>query len=353
MCVGEHTNKRLRPTVSDDAKAPLPDARVVSLVTARQQGGGLHCLQVKVIGRGEAMFNAISCSALKLSLLKPDMIQAVVAPAIFRKGTQYAAENRVRISAASEVKLVSRVVSNSGTHEQTIELKDGDLRTQCSCRIEERPMCGHCVAALLEYHRGAKLAPGDQDVRAAPRRRAASAAAEKTVTRARDIKFSEISIFLEWLQPAIEALEAGEELPPPPGLGGSEIDDWTQTIYALAADRWENESVQAVMKAEIGARESQLAIAGQQLNAALDQVRAARAERDELELEAASYRAALAKLSDLIEQMNESERQARNLSAELAKKTAQLDTIAATFRDAAATVQKMIRNSPGSRQTAS
>jgi hypothetical protein len=299
------------------------------------------------------MFNAISCSALKLSLLKPDMIQAVVAPAIFRKGNQYAAESRVRISAASEVKLVSRVVSNSGTYEQIIELKDGDLRTQCSCRTEERPMCGHCVAALLEYHRGAKLAPAEPEVRAAPRRRAAPAGTEKAVTRVQDIKFSEISIFLEWLQPAIEALEAGQELPPPPRLGGSEIEDWTQTIYGLATDRWENESVQAVMKAEIGERESRIAIAGQQLNAALDQVRAARAERDDLQHEAASYRAALAKLSGLIEQMNESERQARNLSVELAKKTAQLDSIAATFRDAAATVQSMIRNAPGSRQTAS
>lgn len=299
------------------------------------------------------MYNAISCSALKLSLLKPDMIQAVVAPATFRKGNQYAAENRVRISAASEVKLVSRVVSNSGTHEQTIELKDGDLRTQCSCRVEERPMCGHCVAALIEYHRGAKLAPAEPEVRAAPRRRAAPAAVEKTVTRVQDIKFSEISIFLEWLQPALEALEAGEELPAPPRLGGSEIEDWTQTIYSLASDRWENESVQAVMKAEIGERESQLAIAGQQLGAALDQVRSARAERDQLQLEAATYRAALARLAGLIEQMNESERQAKSLSAELARKTVQLDTIAGTFRDAAAAVQHMIGNLPGSRETAS
>jgi hypothetical protein len=303
------------------------------------------------------MFNAISCSALKLSLLRPDMIQAVVDSATFRKGAQYAGEKRVRISAASERKLISRVVSNSGAHEQTIELKNGDLLTDCDCHLDTKPMCAHCVAALLEYHRGAQVIEGDVATIAAretirrpevrPRERA-----ERNLTRPQDMKFSELALFIEWLQPALDALAAGKELPSPPGFAGSEVEEWIRTLTLLAADRWESQSLQEVMRVEIGERENEVSILGQQLNSALEQAKAAHAERDALVQEVANYRLALASLTDLAEQMSQGEAQIRKLGAEFAKKTAELEGIATSFKDAAAQVQIAMKQSAASRQRA-
>jgi hypothetical protein len=71
------------------------------------------------------MRGKISCSAQKLSLLEPSMIQSVVDPPAFQLANHYVAENRVRIVEASEVQIASVVIGKSGVYEQTIHLKDG------------------------------------------------------------------------------------------------------------------------------------------------------------------------------------------------------------------------------------
>lgn len=71
--------------------------------------------------------NKIPCSADRLGLLDPQMIQAVVETSAFQIGKQYLAENRVRIVNADEAQIASAVIGNSGLYEQTIRLKDGHL----------------------------------------------------------------------------------------------------------------------------------------------------------------------------------------------------------------------------------
>ena len=99
------------------------------------------------------MRNKIPCSAERLSLLDPPMIQGVVDRNAFHLGSQYLSENRVRIVEANEAQISSAVIGNSGLYEQTIRLKDGHLVSKCSCSLPEEPMCRHCIAVLLEYHR--------------------------------------------------------------------------------------------------------------------------------------------------------------------------------------------------------
>ena len=99
------------------------------------------------------MRNKIPCSADRLSLLDPPMIQGVVDRNAFHLGNQYLSENRVRIVEADEAQISSAVIGNSGLYEQTIRLKDGHLVSKCSCSLPEEPMCRHCIAVLLEYHR--------------------------------------------------------------------------------------------------------------------------------------------------------------------------------------------------------
>src|SRR5512140_6520 len=99
------------------------------------------------------MRNKIPCSAERLSLLDPPMIQAVVDRNAFHIGNQYLSENRVRIVEADDAQISSAVIGNSGLYEQTIRLKEGHLISKCSCALPEEPMCRHCIAVLLEYHR--------------------------------------------------------------------------------------------------------------------------------------------------------------------------------------------------------
>ena len=92
------------------------------------------------------MRNKIPCSAERLSLLDPPMIQGVVDRNAFHLGSQYLTENRVRIVEADDAQISSAVIGNSGLYEQTIRLKDGHLVSKCSCSLPEEPMCRHCIA---------------------------------------------------------------------------------------------------------------------------------------------------------------------------------------------------------------
>src|SRR5438270_801763 len=70
------------------------------------------------------MRNKIPCSAERLSLLDPSMIQAVVDRNAFHIGNQYLSENRVRIVEADDSQISSAVIGNSGLYEQTIRLEE-------------------------------------------------------------------------------------------------------------------------------------------------------------------------------------------------------------------------------------
>ncbi|MES4785734.1 MAG: hypothetical protein C4294_07860, partial [Nitrospiraceae bacterium] len=102
------------------------------------------------------MRGKISCSAQRLNLLTPAMIQSVVESSAFKIAHQYFSESRVRIVEADESEISSVVIGNSGAYEQTIRLKEGALTTKCACPLNEQPLCRHAIAVLLEYHRWAK-----------------------------------------------------------------------------------------------------------------------------------------------------------------------------------------------------
>ncbi|MGZ8374237.1 MAG: SWIM zinc finger family protein, partial [Nitrospira sp.] len=102
------------------------------------------------------MQKRIPCSAERLGLLDPQMIQAVSDASSFQFAHQYLTANRVRIVEADDSQITSAVVGHSGLYEQTIRLKDGHLVSKCSCTLPEEPMCRHCIAVLLEYQRWAQ-----------------------------------------------------------------------------------------------------------------------------------------------------------------------------------------------------
>ncbi len=97
------------------------------------------------------MRGKISCSAQRLSLLEPSMIQSVVEPPAFQIANQYLAENRVRIVEADESQISSVVIGNSGVYDQTVRLKDGSLGNQMHLYAERAallPAFGGCPARI-------------------------------------------------------------------------------------------------------------------------------------------------------------------------------------------------------------
>lgn len=287
------------------------------------------------------MRSKIPCSADKLSLLVPDMIQAVVGPSAFKMGTQYVSENRVRIVEADEAQISSSVIGNSGLHEQTIRLRDGNLVAKCSCTLEEQPLCRHCVAALLEYHRWVQPPPSrrtqERPARESP------PTEQRSATSAVDIKFNEIATFIEWLQPAVRALERGQALPDAPKLGPGEVMGWVQAVQKLEERRRESEAIQVAHEADMAARETQLNRVTQQLQASLQEAREAQAACNQMQHELANYRDVLTRLSNIVKDLDRYDGQMRSVGGDLLRKGSQLETLASSFKELSAALQALVK----------
>ncbi len=287
------------------------------------------------------MRSKIPCSADKLSLLMPDMIQAVVGPSAFKMGTQYVSENRVRIVEADEVQISSSVIGNSGLHEQTIRLRDGNLVTKCSCPLEEQPLCRHCVAALLEYHRWVQP-PQSRRTQERPARESPPTE-QKSPASATDIKFNEIATFIEWLQPAVRALERGQALPDAPKLGPGEVMGWIQAVQKLEERRRESEAIQVSLEADMTARQAQLNRVTQQFQASLQEAREAQAASKQMQRELANYRDVLTRLSNIVKDLDRYDGQMRSFGGDLLRKGSQLEALASSFKELSAALQALVK----------
>jgi uncharacterized Zn finger protein len=291
------------------------------------------------------MLSKISCSATKLSLLQPAMIRAIVEGSTFRIGKQYATEKRVRISRADEVEIVSLVMGNAGQLEQTIQLKGGSLLSQCTCQLNERPLCRHCIAVLLEYHRAGGAAAAKprptrpnswssstdtaeaQDV--SPAEEVASELAAEEPHEAppsRELKFSDIAVFVDWLQPAFAAIQRGEPLPDSPVLGRGPVDEWVRTIHALEESQRMNEDTQKALRTEFEDTQQRLA-------QAIKQATDARAASEEMQNELARRRAIDKRLSEVSMGVDRFGEQIKAIAADLASSGARLDALNGSFRE--------------------
>jgi hypothetical protein len=208
------------------------------------------------------------------------MIKAVADRNAFHIGNQYLSENRVRIIEADDAQISSAVIGNSGLYEQTIRLKDGHLVSKCSCALPEEPMCRHCIAVLLEYHRWAQPRSGQQrrvkpstapqPVPASPTRDAVPALSTASTT---DLKLGEVMAFIEWLSPALKALERGQTLPDSATLPG-DVASWGQIIRNLEERRRESEEVRINLESDMRDREAYVGRLTQQVQASMEEIKA-------------------------------------------------------------------------------
>lgn len=285
------------------------------------------------------MRNKIPCTAERLSLLDPPMIQAVVDRNAFHIGNQYLAENRVRIVEADDAQISSAVIGNSGLYEQTIRLKDGQLISKCSCALPEEPMCRHCIAVLLEYHRWAQPRSGQQKktkpsappqpAPASPNGHGGSTPSPASTT---DLKLGEVMMFIEWLQPAMKALERGQPWPDSPKLGG-DLAPWIQAIRNLEDRRRESEEVQVNLESDLRDREAYVGRLTQQLQASMEEIKATQANSQQLQQELIASKEMLAKVSEVVSEIGSYDSQLKSLAGEVLSKGSQLDKLANSFRE--------------------
>ncbi len=294
------------------------------------------------------MQKKIPCSAERLGLLDPQMIQAVSDASSFQIAHEYLTANRVRIVEADDSQITSAVVGHSGLYEQTIRLKDGHLVSKCSCTLPEEPMCRHCIAVLLEYQRWAqpkqsrKPRPAKESITTPPV--ALSENGKRTMPHSvtTDVKLSEVMVFLEWLEPATKALAQQEPLPSPPALGPGAALTWIQTIRNLDERRRENEEVMTNLESQLKDRDAEVGQLTQQLQTSLREGNAAQATTQELQREVASYKEVLATVSKLTTEIVRHIAQMRAVTGDMQQKGSQLEKLVGSFKDVAEALQSAV-----------
>lgn len=298
------------------------------------------------------MRNRIPCSASRLGLLDPPMIRAVVEGSAFHIGNQYVAENRVRIVQADDAQITSAVIGKSGLYEQTIRLKDGQLVSKCSCSLPEEPMCRHCVAVLLEYHRWSQPREGHRPKETReekPKARTNDATNGKgsaSPASSGDVKLGEVMQFIEWLQPAMKAIEGGQALPDSPPLGVGEAAQWIQTIRELDEARHGSEEVQARLQADMRDREAYVGRLTQQLQASIAEAKASQAASQELQSHMAVYKGLLEKVAELSSEVARCNGQVKSMAGEILAKGTQLDRLAGTFKEVSEALKSIAEQTP-------
>lgn len=282
------------------------------------------------------------------------MIQAVVDRNAFHIGNQYLSENRVRIVEADDTQISSAVIGNSGLYEQTIRLKEGHLISKCSCALPEEPICRHCIAVLLEYHRWAQPRNGQQKKAkpsAAPQPAQASSnrdsASAPNPASATDLKLGEVMAFIAWVQPAMSALEHGQPLPDSPKLGG-DLALWIQAIRNLEDRRRESEEIRANLESDIRDREAYVGRLTQQLQASMEEIKTTQTSSQQLQQELTACREMLAKVSEVAFEIGSYDNQLKSLASEVMSKGSQLDKLAQSFREVSTALKALTKTSASS-----
>lgn len=287
------------------------------------------------------MRGRIACSAERLSLLDPLMIQGVVPPTAFQIGHQYSSERRVRIDASTESQITSAVEGNSGRYEQTIRLQGGYLEARCSCTLTEEPLCRHCVAALLEYHRWAQPGRSQQQASGAGpvtrSNKGAKPEAAYTGTST-DVKLSDVLVFTEWMQTVVEAFEQSQALPQAPNLQSGPVAAWIQAITNLDEKRRQGEEAQLNLQTDMQNREAYVARLTEQLGRSLEEAKVAQAASKDLQRELTSYRSMGTTITDVAQQIEQFDGELRSVAValkELAQKGSKLEALAEGFQEVA------------------
>lgn len=286
------------------------------------------------------MRGKIACSAQKLSLLDPEMVQSVVDGQAYQVGLQYRSENRVRITEADERQITSIVIGNSGVYQVTIQLKDGALTTKCSCPLNnEQPLCRHSIAVLLEYHRWSQAKPAPRPVtKATSTAPPPSAPSGSTL----DVKLSDVMVVMEWLQASVRALQQDAPLPDAPSVGGEAV-SWIKAMQELDQRRRQSEEKNQLLEADVRARDAHLGRLTEQLQTSMEETKAAQAACDHLRREVAGHVAMQSRYAEIAKTLEGFDGCVKRIGGDVMKHLSELDALANSCKEAAHALQGMTK----------
>jgi len=308
------------------------------------------------------MRNRISCSAQKLSQLEPDMVKSVVGGRVYKLGSQYLSDNRVRIKDANENQINAEVEGTYGTYTQSIRLKGGTLTTKCSCPANEQPFCRHCVTVLLEYYHSHSPSMEQQEqnyvsepppmeiVPKEPKPKAKSSTkleAKPTShtpeppshTPATELKFHEIGIFVDWVQGAVAALRTEAHCPPIPDLPSGQVKSWIEAIDQLYRDFRRIEQERSEEQSEMRTNQNRIVTLTQDLDQSTNEAKEFKVKCAELRHELDSCQSVLEDHATVVKERDRYVDQMNGLRGELLRKGAELDTLAGSLKQVSAALQ--------------
>lgn len=300
------------------------------------------------------MRNRISCSAQQLSQLEPDMVKSVVGGHVYKLGSQYLSESRVRIVDAHEGQINSEVDGTYGVYSQTIRLKSGTLTTKCSCPASEQPFCRHCVAVLLHYFQSRSLEevvvePVQEPVKEPSKRTAKESAKEIASDQSAsepqagssnvDFKFHEIGAFVDWIHGAMDALAKDEPLPSIPDLPSGAVRSWTEAIQDLRVRYQASEEERTQAQTELHDCQNQIATLTQDLDKSTSEAKNYKVKYAEMRNELDRCQEMLEDHAVVVKERDKYVDQMNGLRGELLRKGAELDSLADSLKQVSSALQ--------------
>lgn len=308
------------------------------------------------------MRNRISCSAQKLSQLEPEMVESVVGGHVYKLGTQYLSESRVRIIDAHEGHINSEVDGTYGVYSQTIRLKSGTLTTKCSCPASEQPFCRHCVAVMLHYHQSqvqeeVVVEPVQEPTKELSKEPAKESAKQPVKQPAKEIasyqaasepqagsssvdfKFHEIGAFVDWIHGAMDALSKDEPLPSLPDLPPGAVRSWTEAIQDLRVRYQASEEERTQAQTELRDCQNQIANLTQDLEESTGEAKDFKVKYAEIRNDLDRCQEMLEDHAVVLKERDKYVDQMNGLRGELLRKGAELDSLADSLKQVSSALQ--------------
>jgi chromosome segregation ATPase len=160
------------------------------------------------------------------------------------------------------------------------------------------------------------------------------------------VKLSEIMSFVEWLEPAMRAIEQGTDIPEPPQLSPGGISMWITGIRNLEDRRRTAEDALLNLESERRDREAYLGRLSQQLHSSIAEAKTAQAALQTLQREVAAYKDILAKVADLAEKVIGHEGQIRTAAGELLGKATNLERLARSSHELSDSLKSAMKQPP-------
>jgi chromosome segregation ATPase len=148
--------------------------------------------------------------------------------------------------------------------------------------------------------------------------------------------------FVEWLQTGIKALECGQPLPDSSKLGG-DLAPWIQAIRDLEERRHESEEMRVNLESDMRAREAYVGRLTQQLQASMEEIKAAQTNSQQLQQELIACKEMLAKVSEVAAEVGNYDSQLTSIASEMMARGPQLNKLAHSFKEASTALKALAK----------